>query len=185
MVTLAIFSLVVIAMVSLQIFGFKMNSFTSTKLKSTAESLKVLNQIRNQIRETTEAIHIGNFNPDNGTFTAVANGQPAIGGAMQISNSSTSLITFYLDTNTGALYEQGNTTNNQPVALTQSHSIINLQPFAAENCFGNTVLAGSSDHYTIKTTLLFSNLAYTVPTPTYDTYLLESRATPREQFNNQ
>ena len=180
MITLAIFSLVVIGMVSLQIFGFKMNSFTSNKLKSTADSLKILDQIRNEILEATNSVIIGNYDVSNSRFTAIANGQPATGNALVISNNAASLVTFYLNTNTGRLYELGNTTNNQPTLLTLSSSIVNLQPFQALDCFGNTNAVGSSTHYTIKTTLLFSNLVYAVPTPVYDTYRLESCATPRE-----
>lgn len=181
MTTVAIFSLVVIAMVSLQIFGFKMDSLTSSKLKSTADSLRILDQIRNQIRETTEMVRVGNYNVSNSIFIADANGQPAVGNAVQISNDPGNVITFYLNTNTGTLYELGDTTNGQPMALTQSKSIVNSQPFQKENCFGKTISVGSSDHYTVKMTLLFSNLVYSIPTPTYDTYRLESRATPREQ----
>ena len=183
MTTVAIFSLVVIGMVSLQIFGFKMNSFTSNKLKYTSDSHNALDQIRNEILEATESVIIGDYTASNSTFTAVANGQPEVGNALLISNGPTSLITFYLNTGSGRLYELGNTTNNQPTLLTHSSSIVNLQPFQAMDCFGNTVSAGGSTHYTIKTTLLFSNLLYAVPTAVYDTYRVESSATPREQFN--
>lgn len=182
MTTVAIFSLVVIAMVSLQIFGFKMNSFTSNKLKSTSACLKTLNQMRNQIREATNAVLIGNFNAGNNTFAAVANSYSAIGDAVQISNNPTSLVTFYLNTNTDTLYELGNDTNSELTVL--ARNIINSQPFQAVNWQGDTVNVGSSDHYTIQMTLQFSNLVYSVPTPVYDTYHLESCATPREQFND-
>jgi len=182
MVTVAIFSMVVIAMVLLQIFGLKMGSLTSSKLKSTADGLKVLDQIRNQILGASEAVLIGNVNASNNTFTAIANGQPAIGNAVLVSNSSANLVVFYLNTATGTFYECASTNNNQPMTL--AHAVINSQPFRAEDCFGNTLQMGSSTHYSIKTTLQFSNLVYAIPTPVYDTYLLQSRATPREQFDN-
>jgi len=179
MITLAIFSLVVMGMVSLQIFGFKMNSFTSNKLRSTGDSLNVLDQIRNEILEANNSVLIGNYNVSNSVFTAVANGQPAVGNAVQILNSPGNPVTFYLNPNTGKLYELGNTANNQPTLLTRSSSIINSQPFKAMDCFGNTLKVGGT-YYTIKMTLQFSNLVYSVPTPTYDVYRLESCATPRE-----
>lgn len=184
MTTLAIFSLVVIGMVSLQIFGFKMNSFTSNKLKSTSDSLKILNQIRKEVLEATNSVLIGNYDVNDSTFASITHGRPAIGNALLISNNPASLVTFYLNTNTGTLYELGNTADNQPTALTRPDSVANLQPFQAMDCFGNTLLAGSSTHYTIKTTLMFSNLVYAVPTPIYDTFRLETSATPRELFNN-
>jgi len=177
MTTVAIFSLVAIAMVSLQLFGFKMNSFTSSKLKFTGDSLKLLSQIRNQIRGAENPVLVGNFNTGNNKFTAVANGQPAIGNAVQISNGPNSLITFYLNTNTFLFY--GVDTNGQQTIL--ARSVINSQPFQAQDYYTNTLPAGSSDRYTIKITLLFSNVNYSVPTLSYNVYSLKSRATPRVQ----
>jgi prepilin-type N-terminal cleavage/methylation domain-containing protein len=179
MVTMAIFSLVVIAMVSLQIFGFKMNALTSNKLRSTTDSLKVLDHIRNQIRGATNIVLIGYSNPGNNKFTAIPATSQQIGSAVQISNSPNNCVTFYLNTNTGILYELGSATNSQPMALNRT-KLINLLPFQTEDCNGN-VLSSQNEHYTIKMTLQFSNLVYSVPTPTYDNYRLESRATPREQ----
>jgi hypothetical protein len=177
MTTVAIFSLVVIAMVSLQIFGFKMNSFTTSKLKSTADSLKTLNQIRNQIREAQNPVLVGSFNVNSDKFTAAANGQAAIGNAIQISNGPNSLVTFYLDTNTFLLYEE-DTSGLQTIL---AHAVINQQPFQAQDYLGSTIPGGSSDRYTIKITLLFSNLNYSAPTLSYNTYSIKSRATPRIQ----
>lgn len=175
MVTMAVFLLVVTAMVSLQIFGFKLNSFTSNKQVTTAHSLKVLDQIQNQIRGTPNPVFIGNFNTSNNKFTAIANGQQAIGNAVQVSNTPTSVLTFYLNTNTHILYELGSATNALASAVTNS------QPFQAEDCFGNLFIAGSSGHYTVKMTLQYSNWLYSLPTNVYDAYRLEARATPRSQ----
>jgi type II secretory pathway pseudopilin PulG len=46
MITMAIFMMLVLAMVGVQIFGFKINTLTTSKLKSTAYSLKALDQIQ-------------------------------------------------------------------------------------------------------------------------------------------
>ncbi len=175
MVTMAVFALVVIAMVSLQIFGFKLNSFTSNKLRTAGNSLKVLDQIQNQIRGTPNPVFIGNFNTGNNTFTAIANGQQAIGNAVQVSNSPTSVLIFYLNTNTHMLYKRGSVTNVLASAVT------NAQPFQAEDCFGGSFVMGSSGHYTVKMTLQYSNWLYSMPTNVYDAYRLEARATPRSQ----
>jgi len=175
MVTMAVFALVVIAMISLQIFGFRLNALTSNKQVTTANSLKALDQIVNQVRGTPNPVYVGNFNTGNNKFTAIANGQPAIGNAIQVSNGTTSVLTFYLNTTNHILYEVGTVTN----AL--AHAITNSQPFQAEDCFGNTNIVGSSGHYTIKMTLQYSNWLYAVPTNVYDFYRLEARATPRSQ----
>ena len=175
MVTMAVFALVVTAMVSLQIFGFKMNSLTSNKQVTTSYCLNALDQIQNQIRGTPNPVFIGNFNTSNNRFTAIANGQQAIGNAVQVSNGPASVLTFYLNTNTHILYELGSSTN------VLAHAVTNAQPFQAEDCFGNTNVVGSSGHYTIKMTLQYSNWLYSIPTNVFDTYRLEARATPRSQ----
>jgi hypothetical protein len=181
MVTLAVFGLVVAAMVSLQIFGFQLNAISSSKLQFTRGSLKALDQIRNQIRGTTNVVLIGNFNTGNSNFTAIANGSLAVGNAVQISNNANNYLTFYLNTNTHILYGVTNGANAPGMFL--ASSVINSQPFDAENCFGNTNTVGQPGTYTIKMTLLFSNVDMSIRTPNmYDTYYLESRATPRMQF---
>ncbi len=180
MVTMAVFALVVMAMVSLQIFGFKMNAFTTNKLTSTGNSLKALDQIMNQIRGTPNPVLIGNFNTGNNTFTAIAIGQPAIGNAVQVSNTSTNVLTFYLNTTTHMLYKFQTTTastNNNALAK----SVINPQPFQAEDYRGATILVGGSGHYTVKATLQYSNWLYSMPSSMYDKYNLEARATARSQ----
>ena len=181
MITLAIFSLVVIAMVSLQIFGFKLNALTSNKMRSTASSLKVLDQIGNLVLGATNTALIGNINANNNTFIAIAINRTAIGNALQISNNATSYTTFYLNTD-HILYQLGSATNSQPVPL--ASAVYNPQPFQAEDYRGTNILVGASGHYTIKITLQYSNWLYAMPSTVYDTYRLESRATPRAQFNS-
>lgn len=179
-ITLTIFGLVVSAMVSLQIFGFKLNSFTSGKLTSTKGSLKILDQVANQIRGSVSPVVIGNFNTNFTTFTPVANGQLAAGAAIQITNTPTSFTYFYLNTNTHAFYERV-TTSASTNLYTLASAIVNPQPFQVQNCYGTNISVGSQDNYTIQMTLSFSNVLYRVPYTNYDVYSLQSRATPRVQ----
>jgi hypothetical protein len=180
MVTMAVFALVVIAMVSLQIFGFKLNALTSNKMRSTASSLKVLNQIGNLVLGATNEVSVGNINTSNNKFTAIAINSTAIGNALQIYNNPTNYTTFYLNTTTHILYRRN--TNSTPVPL--ASAVYNPQPFQAEDYKGTNILVGASGHYAIKITLQYSNWLYAVPSTNYDTYRLESRATPRAQFDN-
>lgn len=177
MVTMAVFALVVMAMVSLQVFGFKMNSLTSNKTESTGDSLKVLDQIRNRIRAATNEIFVGNFNLNNNTFTPIGGNTPQIGNAVQIFNNATDYFTFFREPN-GIVCERA--TDDAAIALTRS-KLINTLPFQAEDYKGN-VMSNQNGHFTIKMTFEFSNLVYSVPTPTYDSFYLECRATPRIQF---
>lgn len=172
MVALAVFSLVVIAMVSLQIFGFKMSALTSNKLKSTAASLKVLDQIRDQVLEAYYA-SVGNGNGTSFTATGTT------GNALQIYPGAdmNTYLRFYLMPDHDALYEL-NSANGQVTLL--ATNIVNAKPFAAVN-FQGKISSSSQEHYGIQMTLDFARLAYTVPGRTYEYSTLEAEMTPRTQ----
>ena len=175
MTTMAVFAMVVLAMVSLQIFGFKMNSFTSSKLKSTAYSLKVLNQIRNQVRGAS-LVQVGNGSST--LFTATGTN----GNALQIypTTNLNNYIRFYLATNAAASYNLYTITNGGQSSSIASN-IINQIAFQLEDYQGSNIVAGSTAHYTIQMTLQFSQLAYSDPVPAYDYYVLQTLMTPRNQ----
>jgi prepilin-type N-terminal cleavage/methylation domain-containing protein len=174
MVALAVFSLVVIAMVGLQVFGLKMNTFTSSKLQATTATLKVLNHMRNQIRGATSVV-VGNgtsadsFTPTNGP-----------GNALQIYPTAdlSSNILFYVDTSSDKLYQLDSAAGSQPVVL--ASYVTNELAFQPEN-FQGDILSDNQEHYTIKMTLQFYKVNYGVPTNTYDRYQLVTRITPRIQ----
>ncbi len=172
MTALAIFSLVVIGMVSLEIFGFKMNSLTAAKLKSTASSLNVLDQVRGQVLGAY-SVAVGNGSSTSFTTTGTS------GNALQIYTGTNANIylRFYVATNTSALYELNST--NHILSLIASQ-IFNPTPFETVDFQGN-VSSSSQEHYAIRMTLQFSQLDYTVPGNTYDYYTLETEMTPRTQ----
>jgi prepilin-type N-terminal cleavage/methylation domain-containing protein len=171
MTTLAIFSLVVIAMVSLQIFGLKVNAITSSKLESTAYSLKVLDQVRDLVCEAS-SVSVGNGNSTSFTATDTS------GNALQVyPTTNSNYLRFYLATNTTALYELNSTNPN--LSLLASN-VVNKTVFEAVNFQGN-LLSGDQEHYAIQLTLQFAQLAYTVPSNTYDYYTLQTEMTPRTQ----
>lgn len=175
MTTMAIFSLVVLAMVSLQIFGFKMNSLTSSKLRSTAYSLKVLDQLRNQVRGAS-LVQVGNGSSTSFTTTGTN------GNALQIypTTNLNNYIRFYLATNTAALYNFYRLTNGGQPALIASN-IINQTVFQMEDYQGSNIVSSGTEHYTIQMTLQFSQLAYLAPIGAYDYYTLQTLMTPRMQ----
>ncbi|HVU27862.1 MAG TPA: prepilin-type N-terminal cleavage/methylation domain-containing protein [Verrucomicrobiae bacterium] len=177
MVTVAVFALVVIAMISLQVFGLRVNSITTAKTRFTGDSLKSLDQIRGLVWGATNSVQIGNFNTGTGKFTPVASTNAQIGNALQISNNASDYTTFYLNTSSNILYKKILTNTATPIA----HSVVNSQPFQAEDYKGSNIVAGS-EHYTIHMTLSFSNMNYSVPTNVQDFYQLETRATPRSQY---
>jgi prepilin-type N-terminal cleavage/methylation domain-containing protein len=175
MTTMAIFSMVVLAMVSLQIFGFKMNSFTSSKLIYTGYILKTLDQICNQVRGAS-LVQIGNGSSTSFTTTGTN------GNALQVypTTNLNNYIRFYLATNTAAFYNLYQLTNGGQPSLIASN-IIGSIAFQMEDYQGSNIVAGSTEHYTIGMTLQFSQLAYSDPIPAYDYYTLQTLMTPRMQ----
>ncbi|MGA2801931.1 MAG: hypothetical protein ABSE97_06120 [Verrucomicrobiota bacterium] len=176
MVTMAIFLMVVLAMVSLQIFGFKMNSLTSSKLRSTAYSLKVLDQLRNQVRGAN-LVQVGNG--DKTSFTTTGTN----GNALQIyptTNLTINYIRFYLATNTAHLYNLYQLPYGGGPVLIASN-VINRVVFQMEDYRGSNIVSSGTEHYTIQMTLQFSQLAYSDPTGAYDYYTLQTLMTPRMQ----
>lgn len=171
MTSLAIFSLVVIAMVSLQVFGFKMNALAASKLKSTVYSLKTLNQIRKQVR-SANSVAVGN-----GDRTSFTNNTS--GNALQIypTTNTDNYIRFYLVPNTTALYVLNSASNNPTLIAT---NITNGVVFQMVDFQGN-LLTNSQEHYAVKMKLQFAQLSFSVPSYNYDYYTLQTVMTPRLQ----
>jgi prepilin-type N-terminal cleavage/methylation domain-containing protein len=170
MITMAIFAMVVLAMVSLQIFGFKTNALTTSKLQSTRYGLKALDQIQTQVRGANSVL-VGNVNGSSFASTGTS------GNALQVypTTNTSSYVRFYLVTNTGTLYEL-----NGATSLTLASNIVNRTLFQTVDCHGNVSSSGQ-EHYAIRLTLQFAQLAYRIPGNVYDYYTLQTEITPRTQ----
>ena len=99
MITLAVFSLAMIAMIGVQIFGLRVYTLSSSKMIATAGGRQLLDKMRDPIRSANTVV-IGFYN--NNSFTSVTNGAPQIGNAILISmvtNAFTAQnsIVFYHD----------------------------------------------------------------------------------------
>ncbi len=172
MTAMAIFLMVVAGVVSVPIFGLKMNGLAASKLSSTSSSMKVLNQIRNQVMGANSVL-VGNGAQD--SFTA--NGTN--GNALQVyaGPGTNNFIRFFVSTNTDALYEWNSGTGKLWLL---APSITNQSVFQTVD-FQGKVSSSSQEHYAIRMTLQFAQLNYTVPTKNYDYYTLETEMTPRCQ----
>ena len=99
MIALAVFSLAMIAMLGVQIFGLRVYTLSSTKMIATAGGTQQLDKMLDQIRSANTVV-VGFYN--NNSFTSVTNGAPQIGNAILISmvtNAFTAQnsIVFYHD----------------------------------------------------------------------------------------
>jgi prepilin-type N-terminal cleavage/methylation domain len=178
MVVMAIFSMLVICLVSSQIFGLRMHQIAQTKLSATADGRKALNHVRERIRQG-KIVLVGHGS--NLGFTNIADSYPQIGNAVQI-HSTTNMnqfTRFYLDP-----------TDNNLKSITHSGGtpeivarfVTNRMVFQAEDFRGN-VLTNDDNNRVIRMTLEFYQWEYPIATigngGLYDYYRLQTRITRR------
>ena len=83
LIAMAIFTMVIAAMIATQLFGLRVYTLAATKLSATAGCRKALNLIRDQVREAKE-IDIGNCNVMGpASFTNLGLSAVQIGNASQ------------------------------------------------------------------------------------------------------
>lgn len=172
MVTMAIFLLLVLAMVGVQVFGFKINSLTQSKLEFVASSLKALNQIQGQVRGAS-SVMVGN-----GSSLSSFQGTGTSGNALMIYLPAGGANLLYLAANTGTLYEICSTNNQQTAIASQ---ITNQVVFQTVDCHGNNISSTGLEHYAIRMTLQFSKVNFRVPNAANDYYTFQTEMTPRTQ----
>lgn len=172
MVAMAIFMMLVLAMVGVQIFGFRINSLTTSKLISTAYSCKALDQIQSQVRGASSAI-VGR-----GTSMASFTGTGTNGPALMIYSPTGGSNLLYLSTNTGGLYEIFSSNGQQ---MTLASNLNNQVLFQTVDCHGNNISSSGLEHYAIRMTLQFFRVNYRVPTNVYEYYNFQTEMTPRSQ----
>ena len=137
MIALAVFSLAMIAMLGVQIFGLRVYTLSSTKMIATAGGRQLLDKMRDPIRSANTVV-VGFYN--NNSFTSVTNGAPQIGNAILISMVTNAFhrrkmvwIVFYHDMAMQQLIRI--VTNNGNTVL--ANSITNDFCFQAEDFRGN------------------------------------------------
>jgi len=172
MITMAIFMMLVLAMVGVQVFGFKINSLTTSKLISTAYSLKALDQIQSQVRGASSAM-VGT-----GTSLASFTATGTTGPALMIYAPTGGSNLLYLSTNTGGLYEIFSANNQQ---MTVASNLSNQVVFQTVDCRGNNISSTGLEHYAIRMTLHFFQVNYQAPTNVYEYYNFQTEMTPRSQ----
>jgi len=182
LIAVAIFSLVIAAMVAVQIFGLRVYTLAATKLTATQGSRETMNVIRDQIRSASQ-VYVGIYT--NSTFARIANGSQQIGNALQISWITNGIVTnncvvYYQDGSTNLLYS---VSNNVTTVLT-SYMTNNLC-FEAVDYTGTNVLTNYQNNPVIAVTLQFYQWEYPVgyvggnAVNAYDYYILRTQVTRR------
>ena len=175
-VTSAIFSLVVLATVSTQIFGLKQDELAQSKLGASDASRKGFDRMSLDVR-SAKIWSVGNMSSTN--YVAIPNGSSQQGTAIQISLTTDTnyYIQYYFDTNKGALYRQHSSQGTALVATNLTGSLY----FQAEDYKG--ALQSTLSHKgVIHVMLQFAQYQYPKVIVgagyLYDYYKLEFRLTP-------
>lgn len=181
---LAVFSLLVAAMVSVQLFAARVHTLAATKLSATTGARETLNAMRDRIRAAS-IVSVGTYDPSNGKgFSQISNGLPQIGNALAIQYTNTAAansLIYYRD--------PANPTNvvcsvsNGAVRIL-ARWVTNYYCFQAEDYQGN-VLTNYLNNPVIHVTLQFSQWEYPIAViggqgaNAYDHYQLQTRITRR------
>jgi len=180
MITLAIFSLVVIAGLYSHLLGLKMNTFVQTKLQATHKARAALNQTRDEVR-SAQTVYVGWGGPTG--FTNVPDGSNQQGNALQIYPTSVTnaYVRYYIDPVKLALNRvevKAGRTNLQTIAS----DVTNTVAFRVEDYAGN-ILTNDENSRVICMTFEFYQFEFAVLQPGkrnfYDYYRLQTKVSRR------
>ena len=177
MTVMAMFLLLVLALLSGQIFGLKMSRITDVRLSSTDSSRKVLGRIRGDVFSgRTLVVGIG----DDRSFRGLSNNAPQIGNALQIypSTDTNLFVRYFLSTNAALERLTSNSTNIEVLA----RSITNRMVFQAED-FQGRVQTNNQNSRVIRLNLEFYQWEFPATASGQnglsDYYRLQTRVTRR------
>lgn len=177
MITMAIFSFVVVGIIQLHLFGLQQNELVESKLGASDEARISFGKMLNDIRGA-KMWRIGDVS--GGAFTAIPNGTLQQGSAVQIypTTNSTSYVLYYFDTDAKQLRRK--TSDSNAYRVIASH-LTNSMFFSAEDYLGN-VKTDLSYKYVIHARMEFYQYQYPTtrvgPGCLYDYYKLEFKASP-------
>jgi hypothetical protein len=178
MTVLAIFSVLVVATVSSQLFGLRMYRLSASKLTLTANARGALNRIRDEVR-SGKLLYVGNG--DDSSFAFVPANTPHIGNSLKIcaTTDTNSYVRYYLDADDSCLKRIVSGSGQAEVV---ARYVTNELVFRAEDFQGNA-LTNYQNNRVINITLHFCQRAYPLTTVgtsgVYENYRLQTRIARR------
>jgi len=178
---MAVFTVLIAATVSSQIFGLRMSTISEAKLQSSDSARTALNHVRDEIRSAT-FLFVGNG--DAGSFKLLTNNAPRVGNALRIypTADTNNYVCYYLDLSNDSLMRAVTIGKQLGDAEIVSRNITNRFIFQAEDFQGN-VLTNNSNHRIIRMNLDFYKLEYSSASGgkgnVYDFYRMQTRFTRR------
>ena len=185
MISLSVFSLVVLGMVYVNIFGMQQDGLVNSKLGASSAARRGFEQLLQEIRGANTLL-IGSGTET--TFRPIPDGAAQQGTALQIcpGTNATQFIQYYLDTNSASLRRTTNGGSSYEVII--DHLTNTALIFQAMDAFTNVLMmspTGYVSHYTVRTIFQVSQYEYPI-TPVgdgayYDYYQLQFKATRRNR----
>lgn len=177
LVTMGIFSLVLVAMVYGNMFGMLQDQLVNSKLGASDQSRRAFSKFTGEIR-SAKIWMIGNG--DDTSFTAVDNGDEQQGDAIQISptTDTNSWVRYYFSTNDAEFRRVASGITGHSIVASY---LTNSMYFRAEDYLGN-VKTDLSYKYVIRVVMEFCQYQYPLtrvgPGYYYDYYKMEFKITP-------
>ncbi len=183
MISMGIFSMVTLGLISLHLFGQRHDQLVQSKLGASDQSRRAFDRLTEDIR-AAKIWSIGNGVFSN--FTAIANGSVQQGPAvrLQLTTGASNYIVYYFDTTERKLYRQHSGSplpDRTLIASGLTNITANSMSFRAENYRG--VTQTDLTHKGVVSVLLeFAEYQYPLtavgPGLQYDYYKMEFKITP-------
>jgi Tfp pilus assembly protein PilW len=185
MITVMIFTFVVIAVIGLQLVTMRVYTLGATMLSATTNGRQTMNALRDKIR-SAKNVYVGTFTPtNNASFVQVPNGLPQTGNALEITytnNAGTNFEVFYQDPSLTNICGFSNNVatayNNTPITVLANY-VTNYYCFHAEDYQGD-VLTNYQNNPVIHVVMQFYQWEYGGSAANaYNSYVLNARVSRR------
>jgi type II secretory pathway pseudopilin PulG len=168
----ALFALLVLGIVSVNLFGLRWYQIGQAQLLATGSARTAIAKMSNELRNCANAI-VGNVT--NGTFQAHVAGEPLTGNGLMIyatTNTNNYVMYFLNVTNQTFIRYDTDTGTNIVIAQLVTNAVV----FQAQDCLGN-LLTNSQNNIVIHCSLQFYSAA--PQSPSVNCYQLQTSVAPR------
>jgi len=178
MIAIGIFSLIVVAVISSQLFGMKMFIMTQSKLSAANGARTVMNRVRDEIR-SGKIMVVGNGGSN--SFSTILSNAPRVGNALRIypTTATNNFVQYYRDSSDQKLKRV--VSGSSEIDELASY-VTNQIVFRAED-FGGNVLTNDQNNRVIRMTLDFYQWEFPIMIAGhggyYDYYRLQTRISRR------
>jgi type II secretory pathway pseudopilin PulG len=174
LIATAVFALLILGIVSVNLFGLRWYQIGQTKMIATDSAREALGQMSDELRNCNNAV-VGNVT--NGTFLAPVDGEAQTGNGLMIyaTTNTNSYVLYFLNvTNQNFIRYSTDWGTNVVIAQT----VVSTNLFQVQDCLGN-VMTNNQNNRVIYCSLQFYSALPQNPSAQY--YQLQTAVAPRSQ----